>query len=289
MILIDFNGIAIGNIVAQGIGTDENLIRHTILNTLRMYRAKYVREYGEVVICCDGWKNWRKEYFPNYKFKRRETREKSPIDWGTLFDLVGKVKEELHENFPYKVVDVPECEADDVIAQLVLRTQEFGHYEKVMIISADKDFAQLQKFENVSQFSPLKKSLIVEKNPNAFLLEHILKGDGSDGVPNILSDDNVFAEGRRQTPLRKKVIEGVFDAGSIESWEGATESIVRNYQRNETLIDLTKCPEVVKEKIINNYETQDKSGYGTKVLPYLIEKNCKLLIESTGEFINDYR
>lgn len=51
-------------------------------------------------------------------------------------------------------------EADDIINSLVEYTQEFGNYEKVMIISGDKDFAQLQKYSNVDQYSPITKSLL---------------------------------------------------------------------------------------------------------------------------------
>lgn len=285
MILIDYNGVAIGNVVSQGLEINENLIRHTILNTIRMYRSKFTKEYGEIVICCDGDKNWRKEYYPQYKFKKKQLREKSKVDWSELFRITGMVKDELRDNFPYKVVDVSECEADDVIAQLVLQTQEFGNYEKVMIISSDKDFAQLQIFDNVAQFSPYKKNFIIEKHPKKFLLEHIVKGDSSDGVPNILSDDDCFVEDRRQTPMRKKNIDSILSADCPEGWTGMTADIYRNFKRNEKLIDLSKCPEPVVGKIINNYMNQEPISNRSKVLPFLIEKKCKLLIECTEEFI----
>jgi hypothetical protein len=133
----------------------------------------------------------------------------------------------------------------------------------------------------------LNKRLIIEKNPRLFLAEHILKGDGSDGIPNVLSDDNVFAEGRRQTPLRKNRMEELMIAMSEDRWDDVPEDIHRNIQRNKTLIDLEYCPEAVKEKIINNFDNQDKTANRGKVMSYLIEKRCKLLLEVTGEFIND--
>lgn len=288
MILIDWNGVAIGSIVAQKLEPNEDLIRHMILNSIRMYRAKFRREYGEIVICCDGGKNWRKEYFPNYKAKRKESREKSSMDWNEVFRILHMVKEEIKVNFPYKVVEVDECEADDIIAHLALQTMEFGQYENVMIVSADKDFAQLQTMDNVKQYSPMKKNFIKEDNPRLYLREHILKGDASDGVPNVLSDDNCFVEGRRQTPLRSKVIDQILSADWEEDWVGANDEFIRNIHRNRTLIDLTKTPTPVVEKIINTYEQQDPSSNKTKVLPYLIEKRCKLLIEDIEEFISDY-
>lgn len=285
MILIDYNGIAIGNVVTQGIDVDENLIRHTILNSIRMYRSKFKKDYGEVVICCDGAKNWRKEYFPQYKYKRKESREKSKIDWNRLFEITTMVKNELKENFPYKVVDIDECEADDVIAQLVDHTQQFGNYEKVMIVSSDKDFAQLQVYENVSQFSPMRKTFIQESSPRRFLVEHILKGDASDGVPNVLSPDDCFVTGIRQTPIRRKFIDSVLSSDESDLSDVLNEDQKRNFQRNKTLIDLSNTPKVVREKIINNYIDQDCWSNRGKVLPFLVDKKCKLLIECIEEFV----
>ena len=173
------------------------------------------------------------------------------------------------------------CEADDVIAQLALETQEFGKYEPVMIISADGDFKQLQVYKNVKQFSPMTKKHVVEPNPRTYLAEHILKGDAGDGIPNVLSDDNVFVDGRRQGILSAKK-----KAALLDDPRALGDEIYRNYQRNQQLIDLTNCPESVKESIINNFEQQDPWGNRPKVFPYLVQKRCKLLIECVGEFIS---
>ena len=281
MILLDYNAIAIGNVAVQKLAADEGLIRHMILNSIRMYRQKFHKEYGEMVIVADGMNNWRKEAFPQYKAARRKKRDESTIDWNEVFRIINMVREEIKENFPYKVMHEDGCEADDVIAQLVLETQEFGKYEPVMIISADGDFKQLQVYKNVKQFSPLLKKFVVEKNPRTYLAEHILKGDTGDGVPNVLSDDNVFVDGRRQGILSAKK-----KAALLDDPRALGDEIYRNYQRNQQLIDLTNCPESVKESIINNFEQQDPWGNRPKVFPYLVQKRCKLLIECVGEFIS---
>jgi len=162
-------------------------------------------------------------------------------------------------------------------------TQEFGKHEPVMIISNDKDFLQLQKYSNVRQFSPMKKKLIEEKNPHLFLQEHIIKGDSGDGIPNILSSDDVFiTDGERQTPVRQKFVDEVIadlDDGELlyaASW-------YRNYQRNKQLIDLSETPDAIKQNIINTYN-ETKVAHRSKLLNYLIAKRCKLLIESIEEF-----
>ena len=279
MIIIDYNGIAIGNIVTQKIDIDENMIRHMILNTIRMYRQKF-KEYGDVVIVADAGGNWRKDVFPQYKASRKKSRDKSSIDWDRVFEITNMVRDEIKENFPYKVMHVWGCEADDVIAHLVENTQEFGNYEDVMIVSADHDFKQLQRYDNVKQFSPLVKKPVVEDNPRVNLMEKILTGDAGDGVPNVLSDDNVFVEGRRQTPLsaKKKAI-------LMENPEALGEEVYRNFQRNMRLIDLRSTPPAVIEEIINTFEGQDPWKNKSKVFPYLVQKRCKRLIEVVQEFI----
>jgi len=280
MILLDYNAIAIGNFVVQKVAVDENMIRHMILNSIRMYRQKFAKEYGEMVIVADGMNNWRKDVFPNYKVKRKKNREESSIDWTEAFRIIGMVRDEIRDHFPYKVVHQDGCEADDSIAHIALSTQEFGRYEPVMIISADGDFKQLQVHKNIRQYSPLTKKLVVEKNPKLELANKILKGDSGDGVPNVMSDDNVFLESRRQSILSAKKREALLDDPMALG-----EEVYRNYLRNKKLIDLSETPAPVVNNIINTYDSQDPSSNKGKVLNYLIQKRCKLLIESVGEFI----
>ena len=283
MILIDFNGIAIGNVVVQRLAADENLIRHMILNSIRMYRQKFHKEFGEVVIVADGAGNWRKEAYPQYKANRKKSRDESSIDWENVFRIINMVRDEIRDNFPYKVMHQYGCEADDVIAQIALETQEFGKHEPVMIVSADKDFIQLQKYDNIKQFSPMTKKYVKHDNPRLYMMEHIFRGDGGDGVPNVLSDDNVFVEGRRQSPVTKKKIEAWIESEDLQQAMG--QEIYRNYLRNKKMIDLTETPSNVKSEIINNYESQDPWNNKKKVFPYLISKRCKLLLENVQEFI----
>lgn len=282
MILVDFNQIALSNIFVQKLN-DENMIRHMILNSLRMYNAKYRREYGNMVICCDAGNTWRKEYFPYYKANRKKTRDKSDLDFNEIFRILNMVREEISTNLPYKLIQIDGCEADDIIACLAMETQEFGKDEKIMIISSDKDFIQLQKYGNVSQFSPMQKKSVTDKNPRMYLFEHVIKGDSGDGIPNILSsDDTLVTEGKRQTPVSKKKIEHWLEnAENLKSV--MDDDTYRNYQRNKTLIDLTEVPTSVKENIINTFEDA-KVPMKMKVLNYLIKKRCNLLIDSVEEF-----
>ncbi len=283
MIIVDYSGVAIATVAINKVN-DEDMLRHMIINSLRMYRTMYKKDFGELVLACDGKNNWRRNYYPQYKANRKKGREESDFDWAEAFRIVNKVREELRENFPYKVIHIDECEADDIIGTLCENSQEFGQYEDIMIVSADKDFLQLQRYKNVRQYSPLLKKEYHEDNPVANLTEKILTGDAGDGVPNVLSHDDVFVNGERQTPLSRKKKDAILeDLAEGELLYAA--SWYRNYQRNEKLIDLTQTPERLKKQIIDEFNSQDQWDNKGKVFPYLINNNMKLMIESVEELI----
>src|SRR5210317_1511908 len=154
MILVDLNQVMISNLMAQ-IGRDsdisEDLVRHMILNSLRSYNGKFKEEYGDIVICCDSRHYWRREIFPNYKWGRKQSRSGDTLDWDLIFSIFNKVRDELKEHMPWKVMDIHGAEADDIIATLVKHNTS----GKVLILSSDKDFIQLQKYNNVQQYAPI--------------------------------------------------------------------------------------------------------------------------------------
>jgi len=280
MIIVDYSGVAIANLFAMRISVSEGLVRHCILNSLRLYNAKYRREYGQMVLACDGGGTWRREMFPQYKASRKAARESGDIDWKEFFRILGNVRDEIRENLPFKVVHLQGVEADDIIATLTDSTQEFGKHEPVMIISSDKDFVQLHRYKNVRQYSPMAKEFVKEKDPVRYLQEHVLRGDTGDGVPNVLSPDDVFVSGGRQTPLRAKLMDEW-----ISNWDSLqtkmTAEQYRNFQRNQALIDLTKIPSAKKTEIINTFESVKPAS---NTLNYLVEKRCSQLIECAEEF-----
>ena len=289
MIIVDYSGIALASIIINKT-FDEQLIRHMILNSLRMYRTRYKEEYGELVLAVDASNNWRKAAFPQYKASRKKTQKESSFDWGEAFRILNKIREEIAENFPYTVVRVDGCEADDVIGTLVTRNPDPNRDydpEKIMIVSSDRDFLQLQKYKFVRQFSPLLKKELSVDNPRVWLQTHIIKGDKGDGVPNILSDDNVFVEGFRQTPITQKKIDSIIE--DLEEGELLyAASWYRNYCRNKKLIDLTETPQELRREIINNFMADKPDTRWTrrgKVFPYLVENKCNELIKSAQEFI----
>jgi len=282
MIIFDFNQVAISNLMEQ-IGSsrtavDETLVRHMILNTIRTYVKKFKESYGpEVIIACDSKNYWRREIYTQYKAGRKKARESSGHDWASIFDCLNNIRDELKNHSPYKVIEIETCEADDIVAALV---QKHSATQKIMILSSDKDFAQLQRYPNVEQYSPILKKFIKEPLPLMQLKQLIIRGDKGDGIPNILSKDDVFVSGGRQKPITEAKIIGWMNQ---EPKEFCNEEMLRNYSRNETLIDLTKIPESLKEKILDTYENA-KGKTKQEFMNYMIANRLKNLIEVLDDF-----
>ena len=267
MILIDMNQIMISNLMMQlkGDALNENLVRHMVLTALRAFERQYSPIYGEVVLAYDSKHYWRKEAFPYYKQNRKKDREASDLDWGAIFEVLNKIRDEIKNFFPYKVVEVYGAEADDVISTLTtfqayknIKLEKQGEEaEKVLILSGDKEFIQLQKYPFVKQYNPILKKEIKHDNPREYILEHIIKGDKSDGIPNFLSDDDTFVANKRQKPISKK---------NLEKWVTLSPSdfclnkqSLENYERNRKLIDLTLIPEHLCTEIVSYYKALNNS------------------------------
>lgn len=286
MIILDFNQVALANLLVQGtknVEVNENLLRHMILNSIRMNRVKFHNEYGELVIACDATDNWRKKLYPYYKANRKKSRDESSLDWGEVFRVLNLIREELIEYFPYQTIRVETAEADDVIASLVHEHGRVLGGEPVLILSGDKDFQQLQTYSNVSQYDPVRKRWIKCSDPHKFLVEHTLKGDVSDGVPNVLSSDDTFVAGARQKPIRQKFIDAVMATDQPEDSTVWTEEINRNYHRNKQMIDLSCVPEYIKEQTLQQFEAQTNKTR-SKLFNYFIKYKLKHLHESITEF-----
>ena len=284
MILVDMNQVTLSNLMIQigrNTDVDPDMVRHMVLNSLRGYRNRFNEEFGELVLCYDNKGNWRREYFPNYKHGRRKDRKASSLDWGAIFDTLHLIKQELQDNFPYKVLEVESAEADDIIASVVRYVSESpSHYEKVLIVSGDKDFIQLQKHSFVTQYSPVLKKFVNGIDPEVYIKEHILKGDRSDGVPNFLSSDDCFVNEMRQRPISKKKLSTWID---LDPEDFCNEEMLRNYQRNRTLIDLEYAPKEIHEACVNTYlnsTVNDRSG----LLNYFIKHRLKNHMDKIGEF-----
>ena len=278
-ILVDYSQVFISNIVKQlnmgKIEIEEDLVRHTVLNTLRYYKTKFKEEFGELILCCDNRRYWRRDLFKYYKAHRKKAREESDIDWNSLFECLNKIKQEIKDVFPYVTMEVNYTEADDIIAVLAEHLKQDS-----VIVSSDKDFGQLTKFPWVRQFSPTKKEFIEIENPIEFKREHIMKGDRGDRIPNFLSEDSCFVDGVRQTPLSYK---------KIDHWKKLNPEVfcdrkmMKGYKRNQKLVDFDFIPDNIRQSILDEYESYARNDRG-KIFNYFIANRLKNLMEQIGEF-----
>ena len=287
MILVDLNQVLLAGLMAQinsqkGVKLEENLVRHMVLNIIRTHVRNFRSEYGEVVLCCDNRKYWRKEFFPFYKAGRKKTREKSDLDWHMIFDILAKLKQELKEHFPYKVVDVEGAEADDIIGTLVPR---HIMHENILILSSDGDFLQLQQYNGktsfkIKQYNPSLKKYVTSSDPLLELKEKIIRGDKGDGIPNVFSPSDCFVRELRQKPITKGVIDKLIN----EDWQNWQDDVAKTgFSRNQTLIDLKMIPVEIKERIINTYDDV-KPASKQGLLNYFMEHKLKNLMEVIEEF-----
>jgi hypothetical protein len=284
-ILIDYNQVILASLFASignhtNVDIDENLIRHMFLNSIRNNRKKFTEKYGEIIICADGKNTWRREAFPYYKANRKKTRDSSELDWSKLFEIMALIRGELDEFFPYKVIHMDSCEADDIIGAIVHRegTELNLGSEKYLVLSGDKDYIQLQTYANVDQYDPIRKRWIRSDQPDTYLKEHILKGDTGDGVPNILSADNCLAVGVRQKAMTKKRIE-MYAKGTDEM----DEETLRRYHRNKMMIDLTQIPQKLVQQILAEFD-QEKNVGREKLFNFFIKKKLKNLVTDIQDF-----
>lgn len=291
MILIDYSQVAISNIFNFSLdlkkGTDKdptNIIRHCVLSSIKSYKSKYGSKYGELIICCDGRNYWRKNVFPFYKESRKRNRDESDLDWNLIFSTLAVIREELKENFPYKVMHFEECEADDIIATLTMNTLNLGQAQPVLIVSSDKDFKQLQDIgADVKQWSPAQKKFVTDTKENIrkYRIEHIVKGDAGDGVPNIVSSDDIFASGGKQGRISSKRLNEFFQNGRNAC---KNDFEFRNWDRNSTLVSFDNIPDYIKDRILNGYYSYKPKGDKMSILNYLIANRCKLLMQEIEEF-----
>ena len=293
MIVIDFNQVAISNLMVELGGRKDveinlPLVRHMILNSIRGYKQKFGGTYGDIVIACDNRTYWRRAIFPNYKASRKKDRDASGYDWNSIFEALATVREELDKVFPYPVLNVEGAEADDIIATLAEWTQSndlsVGIIEEpkpFLVVSGDHDFIQLQKYSNVKQYSPIQKKIVKpDRKPTQYVIEHIIRGDTGDGVPNVLSDDNCLVESRRQKPvMSKKLEEWISDPKTMPT----SDEFKKNYERNRVLVDLDCIPQSIKESIINTFVTQPKKDR-SQLLNFFMKHKMKMMLDVISEF-----
>jgi 5'-3' exonuclease len=301
MILVDYNQAAISSIYIFAddlkAGKDpENIVRHCVISMLLSYKKKYGPKYGEMIVCCDSTNYWRKDIFKHYKAGRKKSRDESDLPWDTIFKIINQVREDIKQHFPWRVVHVDRCEADDIIAVLSknsgeITSKKFGLYnddEPVLIISSDHDYKQLHVMDNVKQWCPRNERLITvtsKKEIQRLIMEHIVKGDAGDGIPNIRMPSSYFVKGKKVVPRQKQIkstwLEEFYDKG-IDACQ--TKLQRHRYLLNERLVSFEFIPELYSTAIMKYYNENPPKGDKTRTFEYLVKHRCRILQENITDF-----
>jgi len=277
VILVDANQIAISHLMVRNKIEEEiniDSVRKSIVRVIARIHKKFKDEYGELVLCYDDKNYWRRDLFPFYKKNRKQERERSKYDWDQVFSVLNKIRDEIKDHFPYKVIQVEGAEADDIIASLVVNNNDRYTPDPVLILSADKDFIQLHKHQFVSQYDPIRNRWIEHPNPVQYLQEHIIKGDRSDGIPNILTCDDAIVTGKPQKKMSKEKISSL---ASMDPQEFTNYIRLRNWNRNSQLIDLSRIPEEIHIKILSSFESLEPPK--SISVKYFIDNNIQDIME----------
>ena len=277
MILVDANQIAISHLMVRnkienGINIDS--VRRSIVRVIARIAKKFGTDYGKVILTYDDKNYWRREIFPYYKKNRKKEREESKYNWDEVFSVLNKIRDEVKANLPYHVIQVQGAEADDIIGTLCIHNSKKETPEPVLILSADKDFIQLHRFDFVKQYDPIRNRWIENDDPIQYLREHIIRGDRSDGIPNVLTCDDAIVTGKTQKKMSK---EKIATLATKDSTQFTNYIRCRNWKRNAELIDFSRIPEAVTSRIMNTY-TKNRPA-DTINFDYFIQNNIQDLIE----------
>lgn len=306
MIALDFSGIMFAAIhvdIAGGQTPHREYIRHLVLNSIRAINLKYRDRFGELFIIMDGH-SWRRKIFPLYKYVRGMGRNVGDNDWKEIMDIILDIQEELKENLPFPVLKSRFAEADDIIGYLCQTVK----HEEILIVSNDKDFGALLKYNNVHQHRPLdnkKKNceFVTIEDPEFFEFELIVRGDEADGVPNIFCRDSWFKEkyeakvrnepfGERSPSVYVKdlaewykaysqggdtALRTLFNTKDTEIWS--------RFTRNRKLIslDLKHIPEQVQREIQHEIDNVVRNPMH-KMIKYFMDNRMSLFMRETTAF-----
>lgn len=285
MILLDMSHIAISNILSDYKSfkgeIDQNLFKHMIITSILNYKQQFSSDFGDVVICCDSRSpSWRKQQFPHYKANRK--KENTFVNWADLYKILNSIINDLTLYFPYRVIYVDGAEGDDCIAALARYSSITK--QPTVVVSNDKDFIQLLKYQNVQVYSTKTKQFIVNNAYDDTLLEHIITGDSSDGIPNILSIEESFVAGRRQTSVSRKLLREEWipclKTNNIPSnWD---DTIINRFNKNKQLIDFDQIPKEIYDSVVVEYN-KPIEGDKQKVMKYFMENRMRNLLRDIGK------
>ena len=198
-------------------------------------------------------KSFRYSLYPEYKLTRKLNRAKrGQYKIGPVFDeLYANVFPSIFGDHAVQLV-VDGAEGDDVIASIARSQRIAEDYEKIILISSDRDFVQLQIDRPVSQYDAKGEMVlpklkhgneVVDLTPQQALMIKIISGDSSDNIKPIkpkIGEIRAYKYITEKTDEFKKMLR--------EEPEVAQHLIL-----NSKLIDFKNIPVELSQKVVDEY------------------------------------
>jgi hypothetical protein len=203
----------------------------------------------DILFAKDGKRLWRKSrLFNEYKFHRKAARDASSVDFRLVFKVFDRVWEELKQVLPFRFINLENVETDDIIYEAIMT--EMDKYDKFQIYSTDADFRQLLRHKKVELYNPMMRKFIESADPEYDLFEKIIRGDKSDGIPNIYMDSITV----KQKPIFTTRIKNWYDDRNEfkEFLKEQPKEVQCRFIRNKKLIDMRDIPDDIKQEIIKS-------------------------------------
>lgn len=272
VLLIDLNNLCMRHLWAQiPDPTDISYTEYKIGMLMSIRKLSRIFNPDRIIFCkesLDG--NWRKAFYPEYKANRAEARESSVIDFNKFFVINTAFFNGLEKCMKNaQFLTVSHLEADDLIALIVMNEPNWD----VTLVSTDKDFYQLHSYKNFRQWNPMKDEYIQVLNPEATLMEKIVRGDRSDNIPTL------------KKGVGTKTFAKIYSEG-LENWINEN-SLQEQFDRNTKLISFRCIPEEFKSQVKNIVEDFEKQPFdGREFFNFIIENGLGGFMERATEFIN---
>lgn len=264
-----------------------DMLEYLVFNSISSLLFK--ERVNEVILALDS-KSWRKLIYPNYKADRKKKKEESKINWDEFHNWKHNFLDEVKNNLPFKVLYINKAEADDIIGTLVLNDR----LKDCVIVSMDSDYLQLCNKCRI--YNPIKKEYRTPVNPEKFLFEAAVLGQKKDYISNSRTPLD-WPDWKKRPPFGEKGLEKLLLNNELDSFldteisyffkneetqEEYSSTILprKLYELNLKLIDLKCTPNVIKDAILNQYDTYTMDANPNDLYLYFTNKKWNEVLEN---------
>lgn len=159
-----------------------------LANMINLYKP------DKILVCKDQSPYFRSKLYPEYKANRKKNTENDAFK--KAIKISFQQIDTLLEIFKIPTWSIPGSEADDLIAEVIIKSNETipGLFDKIFVLSNDDDLNQLLYFDNISLIRKNKEydyKIFKQEFPNIepadWVLLTALTGthNGVEGIPRV--------------------------------------------------------------------------------------------------------